>query len=641
MFELNSKKVELGKDNSLISKNINLDKDLDCFILLSSNDEKFWELLINKILDSIIDKISVKNYYNDFSISLQNINLFINNYLSSNSEKIWFDVIVWILNKNNFIFSNQWKSSCYLLKTDKELVEATKNNYNKKEFSFISNWELNDWEIIILSTKRLLNYLSQNDFVDWLNWEWLNWFNDNLKDILLWEDIDENILLTTFNYYKFSPEQITKKSENIKKIKNKLYIFLDNNVSKNIYIWFLKISEKIKKQSKIIKNILIIIWIVISFTFIYTSIASILNVTSTNEKADDNKEKIIQAKEYLKIASKSTNNPDIFQENIKKAEELIESVKWEHIFLNDLEKIVDDINIVKKKYNKIEIFNDSQESVILWKEIENPINVLKANSKTYIIKDKSIIWPVIPNQEAKETVFPDLWKDEFFIDSISLWDDIFLLTNTSKIVNFSKSWYFKFYDVKWQQKWEDWKSLATFWQNIYLLWNDNQIYKHTKIWNIFDTWEWYLKPEDNSSLWNILDIAIDWWIYILKDDLTIVKFFKSPEYKLESLILNKLPDNYNRVEWENNIKLKSWSKLSYLYMLLNNKILIFKPNTKNIKDTKSLNFVWQIESKNNKIKDFFVDNDWEIIILNEKWLYKLSFGINEDTETNEYKLMLK
>jgi hypothetical protein len=41
MFELNSKKVELGKDNVLISKNINLDKDLDCFILLSSNEEKF------------------------------------------------------------------------------------------------------------------------------------------------------------------------------------------------------------------------------------------------------------------------------------------------------------------------------------------------------------------------------------------------------------------------------------------------------------------------------------------------------------------------------------------------------------------------------------------------------------------------
>jgi hypothetical protein len=40
MFESNLKKIDLNKKNIIISKNINLDKNLDCFILISSKDKK-------------------------------------------------------------------------------------------------------------------------------------------------------------------------------------------------------------------------------------------------------------------------------------------------------------------------------------------------------------------------------------------------------------------------------------------------------------------------------------------------------------------------------------------------------------------------------------------------------------------------
>jgi hypothetical protein len=38
MFEISSKKVDSSKENILIKRNINLDKELDCFILISSKD---------------------------------------------------------------------------------------------------------------------------------------------------------------------------------------------------------------------------------------------------------------------------------------------------------------------------------------------------------------------------------------------------------------------------------------------------------------------------------------------------------------------------------------------------------------------------------------------------------------------------
>jgi hypothetical protein len=65
-------------------------------------------------------------------------------------------------------------------------------------------------------------------------------------------------------------------------------------------------------------------------------------------------------------------------------------------------------------------------------------------------------------------------------------------------------------------------------------------------------------------------------------------------------------------------------------MLLNNKIWIFKPNSKDYRNTKSLTYMWQIEGSKTAIKDFFVNYDWEIHVLNEEGLYKVSFEISDD-----------
>jgi hypothetical protein len=81
---------------------------------------------------------------------------------------------------------------------------------------------------------------------------------------------------------------------------------------------------------------------------------------------------------------------------------------------------------------------------------------------------------------------------------------------------------------------------------------------------------------------------------MLKNNLTLVKFFRSPKYRLESMVLNKLPKNYT-LENNSRVKLFTRPNLSYVYLLLNNKIWIFEPNTKVASDTKSLTYIGQIE----------------------------------------------
>jgi len=82
-------------------------------------------------------------------------------------------------------------------------------------------------------------------------------------------------------------------------------------------------------------------------------------------------------------------------------------------------------------------------------------------------------------------------------------------------------------------------------------------------------------------------------------------------------MINKLPKNY-AVEENAPIKLKTRIDLSYLYLFMNNKVWIFKPNSKNYQDVKSLTYIGQIEGKIYKIKDFYIHRDGEIYALNEK-----------------------
>jgi hypothetical protein len=72
----------------------------------------------------------------------------------------------------------------------------------------------------------------------------------------------------------------------------------------------------------------------------------------------------MKAKTFLRIAAENIANADVFELNIKNAEELLNTTKESQIFLNDIAKINDDINILKKQFNKIEIFEESPENII-------------------------------------------------------------------------------------------------------------------------------------------------------------------------------------------------------------------------------------------------------------------------------------
>jgi hypothetical protein len=107
MFEINVKSSDLQKQNEVLKKNINIDINLDAFILISSSNSGFAENVLNYTLEHLIDKIGKEDTYHDFSTSLENINSFIKTWrLEPENRDDSLDMIIGILNEDIYTFSN-------------------------------------------------------------------------------------------------------------------------------------------------------------------------------------------------------------------------------------------------------------------------------------------------------------------------------------------------------------------------------------------------------------------------------------------------------------------------------------------------------------------------------------------------------
>ncbi len=630
MFKTSSAIIDLRKDNIVVNKNIFLDENLECFIVISSNDKKLVDLTLNKILDSIINKISIKNTYDDFSIALEAINAFIKTWEKNDWEddKYELDIIIWILNRNNFIFSNIWSSSCYLVKENKEIVEITERNENKSLFDYVSSGELNNWEIIVMWTKRLLSYLSNSDLLDWNIQAKIEDFVKNIKYILKSEILDHNIWICAIKYNTFSFH--SEKQWKLIHIKHLLMRFADNRFVKKALASYLIAKDYISTKSKSIKNIFFLIWAITCFIILFFIITKLVEVTNNSKEKEEARIELIEAKKFIKLASENVTNTESFKLNIWKSEEIIKEIKDKELYLNDIKKIEDDINIVKKQFNKVEIYETNEDNILFSWNMKDAEKIMIIGWKYYVIMKKWVIWPILPWWESEEKVFDKLEDNEHFVDWVDISNELFLLTNLSNIVHLEKTWHFRFVDVDSQARWESAKQIDSYSKNIYLLWKeDNQIYKHKYSWKNFLSSSSYLPSEDLNEIWEIVSIWIDWWIYLLKKDLSLLKMFKDPKYRLEIITINNRPQNYDIENPESKIDIKTSPNLNYFYMLLNNKIWVFEPNTRRFQDTKSISYIGQIEAKDKKIIDFYVNYDWEAIVLDDTWVSKLEFEITD------------
>ncbi len=629
MFEFDLKNYNTNLwENLVISKNIEIDDNLNCFILIESKDNKIITPILNKIVDYLIDNISIKSVYDTFWVSLESINHFIKTLKNKDNKLEPLNIIIAVLEKNNLHFSKIWKTQAYLINSKKELIEISDKNDKLTIFDYISSWKIGYWESIILTSSNLSDYLTNTDWTEiaWLNEVWK--MTQNIVDILEDEKVEADIAIVWIrSNYKLDDAWVINQ-EVVSKLKNNLYKFLDNNFSKKGIALFLILREKVEKQSKILKNILFFSWIIVSTILLFSIISSILWKSIETSKTSEFKNNLIEAREYIRIANQNLSNKEAFELNINKAEDLLAKVKENNLFLNDIEAVYDDISVIKKQFNWIEVFDPNMSNLIFKWKFDDWIKLVESTKKLYVIWKTSIYWPIISWQDIKNNLFKEIDLDDEFLDWVSVWEDIILTTKKKRVIKFSKDQKFSYISVIWQNTWE-WSPLVeTYNNNIYMINSSkNQLYKHSQTSGSYTSWVPYLTDEDSKNLKEIVSIWIDWWIYILNNEWKMFKLYSSPKYRLEWLLLNSLPQNYNI--WNQKVSMYVRNNLNYVYLLIWSKIFVFEPNTKISSDTKSLTYRWQIEGKSENILWFFVPRDWEINILTKTWIYKLNFEVKD------------
>lgn len=628
MFICDIKNFETNiTSNCVISKKIEIDENLTCFIIIDSKNTKIVNPLLNRIVDFILDTIDYKDTYNKFSITLENINFFIKTL--KNKENNWeeLNIIIAILEKNNFYFSKIWKSSCFLINNKREVLELSDKNTTLETFDYVSLWKLSNNESVILTNTDLNNILTQSDMSDLGNLDDISKINENIIHILNDEKIDSNIQLMSI---KFETQLlIAEKNEIIEKTRELFYKTFDNHFSKKSIALYMILKEKINQKWKIVKNIIFFSGMLISTLLLYFIISWVVWKSIETGKNSEYKENLIQAREYIRLANQNISNREAFNLNIKKAEELINTVKEQELFLNDIDGILSDISIMKKQFNGIEIFEANTNNLIFKWIFQDAIKLIELNKKLYVLWKSSIYWPIISWQNIKNNIFYELALDDYFTDITSNSDQLVITTKKWRVVWFTKDGKFKYLNVMGQISWEWSEIIESYNGNLYMVnKNANQIYKHTPSLWLFTAGSSYLKDGDSKNIWTILSLWIDGWIYILNHEWKIFKFFSNPKYRLESIVLNKLPENYSLGGGK--INLVTRVNLNYIYLYLNNKIWIFEPNTKIFSDTKSLTYRWQIEWKNETIKGFYIPRDGEINILTENGIHKINFEIKDE-----------
>jgi hypothetical protein len=119
-----------------------------------------------------------------------------------------------------------------------------------------------------MSSNRLLNYLSESDFIDSYNTK-ISYFNNSIKNIFEEEKIEKNISIISFINKDNKRIIENKKVDTIKDI---WFNFLDTNFSKRIIAVYLIIKENILKKNKSLKSIFFVIIIIISIILLYNII---------------------------------------------------------------------------------------------------------------------------------------------------------------------------------------------------------------------------------------------------------------------------------------------------------------------------------------------------------------------------------
>ncbi len=428
-------------------------------------------------------------------------------------------------------------------------------------------------------------------------------------------EICKNIIIYFINFIFFAIKSIIKTISNkINKFNFKTFkyqYFVQKNI--NLFNWFKYLDRKNK------------ILLTISLLFIFVFVINIQILYKKNKNLEQKHKyqqliETIEKKQNQTEASLLYNNNEKAKQILKETEQLLKQMpqntpeeqkryqKFYAKFMQQLEKIRKVIkleNLVKLTDLK-EVNKNSQAENIIFLPQNNKIYIGDSQQKSIYILDitnNTVTTATDLKQSVKTFLYPAINKNNniYYFNE----NGIIELNHTTEEINI--------FPIKIFSKPNNIVSLDTYNNNIYLLDNkQQQIYKYNRTNNGFGVPQKWIKEPINLD--GAIDISIDGYIYILKNNGSILKLLRG---RIKDLSLEEIDPPI-----KNPTKIKVSPNSNYVYILepLQKRLLLFNKNG---------NFVCQYTSSQFiNLKDFTVDEQNNIIyFLDNNTIYGASIKL--------------
>lgn len=616
----------------VLNRKLTIDTNRHIILLIASREETLSKMLEENMLEILAWLTwSDRDIQNDFAFVMERYNKFLNT-LSKTRELREVSMILGVTDENTLIFSTIGDIDIKLVERGGRITDIWEKVAGEKvEFSNISSGEIPLDSAVCISNVSLLSLMSRDD-LDELSHMPEERFDAIAMNLLHRESHGTVHFLrvaTEWLDFEESPAFLEKGTRHFDTAKTHIAHAMkslrDHPVTHKITKHISGFQDTHPRQIQVgifTLGIIFCIWL------LWILFQNIFNATQMTSQ--DDKNNLIKVTNLVEKARTDMANKPIFNQDIKSAEAILAELSKNPQYIQPVEELTSKIVALKKEVNGIETANLTKKTSLI------PIPTTGftlirwfSSEKTgfsYAVGREWIIGPYTNTANTPATVVPyptgevakdaDISADGVIYILMESWRIYTQANGKSDLISVT---------VTGQEWWENADILETFDSKLYLVKKSPlDISRHTsRLNNSFSPKSTLFASPEMS----IADIAIDGAVYLLMTDGKITKVLTSPTITQQWIILNGIPGEYTPSA---QAVLFIRPNLNFIYVMSEKNIWVFKPDSRNYKDLKSLTYVAQIEVNTpDSIISYFVPRDGNILITTQKWVFSVNFQISD------------
>ena len=528
--------------------------------------------------------------------------------LTATHKKSDISLFIGLVSDNHIHFSMFGKNLTGMLVSPKNTEDIFQWMDNQEgHFAYDSHWEIQLNESIYVFAPKIDLHIVQQES------RTLDHLNIGKRCELLAERIergnhDQGIILAIWR--EEDEERTAWKPEKITPLTHKITSAFESN-TKNINTKMQWIYRSLSDKAQ---NWMLISGLLVSIILLYIILSGLMKSQYAIFVPQKYKDILAEARVEMTNASKAMDKPEQFWPAIVRTRELLQQVKSKNVLQVDVELIEKELAALEKNINKVVSITPEQYKKVytFTAGIEPlPFWMYVSDKKLYFVTQKSVIGPYVEGQATKESILPE-WASSLSSD-IDSDGRIYVSTDKDKIYLFDKGTLTSL-GVQQVGGWDKNADLSIYNSNIYLLSSDKkQIYKHRKqSENMYTGKSLVITPETQTSPIISMDIDGSVWLLSGTNSIKTEKILTAPKYERRGIVMNGLGINTFTNTDPSVTKIYTDPSYQEVYILADNRIWIFVPNSKRFTDVRSLLYIGQIDVQNIVISDIAIQQSGDV-----------------------------